>query len=1060
MEDQKPMKSKQRRFFGFCMHKSTALTLEIIAITLAILIAAWIALFARLKHAPIDINFAIAPITTQVSETLEGYSLNITGAQLIWAGLDRGGVELQLNDLTLVDERAKTTALIIPQIGVEVSRRALLQGLVRPASIRIYDTALRFTRTEDGKLTIGMGQIDKPNEDPINQDEERTTNLDIEQIFDTPVLSFLKRLIIVNADIAFADQTTGKIISSRRSRLAIKRSETGLNGQLTHTLHMNALETPLSTSFSHTFETGTTRLLSRFDSFDLENLKQYIPAMSKYDLSGEVSGVIFTSFDDALNVKRLRASLSAQEGRIAEKGMGFEVVYDSGRGAAQYDIKTKRFILEKFDILSGDRRIGISANTKPNADESAYMLEAVIEVDNAAVDDVSKIWPGVLAEPAYAWVADNLSGGRVPSARIGFDGTINTSGTDNPDQKPFTLTNLDGRVDVTGASLRYMPNFPPLNDVKSTVRFSKSDITIDVSSATYKDLSVTSGRVVIDEFKPAPARITIQTRVESSIPTALEVIDSKPLNFASKAKLLDRGIKGESALDLYLQFPLVKKLKAGDMSFTAKGTLSDVEWPNVAIDQSLSAGTLALDLTPKALKLSGGAKLSSKDADILWTTDFSSAGKPFSTLNVRTTATREAVAFLIEGEFPLNLTYTQSGTSQKVNVKANLKDSAFMIPEYDVQKSIGSDGQVSFDAELNNGVLTRLSNIMLTSPELAFLGSVTFAPPTDAKAVPQLQTANLTKLRFKANDINVSAKREQGRIVAEVTGSQLDLRPFTGNTQNNKTATAKKKNVLPLTLSASVDRAVFSQNQPIEKTKIFLKRGVFSQIEQFELDGLAGGAQVYVRYKPSDDGQRKTFRMEADNAGAALSALGLTQSVRGGTLIIDGAPTPGQNLRDVEGRIQLSNFSLVGAPALARLLGAMSLGGMQELLSSDGLSFSRLKSTFFWSDHIDTNGNTLLRNLRLKDGRTSGSSLGLTFDGDINVQTKNMHLKGTIVPASGLNKAVGSIPLVGGILTGGSGAVFAATYSMKGPLATPTTTVNPVAALAPGFLRTLFFEND
>jgi hypothetical protein len=48
--------------------------------------------------------------------------------------------------------------------------------------------------------------------------------------------------------------------------------------------------------------------------------------------------------------------------------------------------------------------------------------------------------------------------------------------------------------------------------------------------------------------------------------------------------------------------------------------------------------------------------------------------------------------------------------------------------------------------------------------------------------------------------------------------------------------------------------------------------------------------------------------------------------------------------------------------------------------------------------------------------------------------------------------------VLGKLLTGGEegGGVFAATYKMKGPTDDPKMTVNPLTALAPGFLRHLF----
>ena len=96
----------------------------------------------------------------------------------------------------------------------------------------------------------------------------------------------------------------------------------------------------------------------------------------------------------------------------------------------------------------------------------------------------------------------------------------------------------------------------------------------------------------------------------------------------------------------------------------------------------------------------------------------------------------------------------------------------------------------------------------------------------------------------------------------------------------------------------------------------------------------------------------------------------------------------------------------------------------------------------------------------LKDGRTSGNSLGLTFDGTFDNAAQTLDVAGTVIPLSGINKAIGSIPLVGDILTGGTGSLFAATYTMKGKAAEAEVSVNPLSVLTPGILRRILFEEN
>jgi hypothetical protein len=78
--------------------------------------------------------------------------------------------------------------------------------------------------------------------------------------------------------------------------------------------------------------------------------------------------------------------------------------------------------------------------------------------------------------------------------------------------------------------------------------------------------------------------------------------------------------------------------------------------------------------------------------------------------------------------------------------------------------------------------------------------------------------------------------------------------------------------------------------------------------------------------------------------------------------------------------------------------------------------------------------------------------------GDLVEKDELISLRGTLVPATTINKAIGSIPILGNILIGkkpGEG-VFGVSFKIKGPPKDLKTTVNPVKTLTPRFItRTL-----
>jgi len=86
-----------------------------------------------------------------------------------------------------------------------------------------------------------------------------------------------------------------------------------------------------------------------------------------------------------------------------------------------------------------------------------------------------------------------------------------------------------------------------------------------------------------------------------------------------------------------------------------------------------------------------------------------------------------------------------------------------------------------------------------------------------------------------------------------------------------------------------------------------------------------------------------------------------------------------------------------------------------------------------------------------------GPAISILMSGYIE-SDKIISLKGTLVPATTLNKVIGSIPILGNILVGnktGEG-VFGVSFKIKGKPKKLKTTVNPIKTLTPRFItRTL-----
>ena len=108
-------------------------------------------------------------------------------------------------------------------------------------------------------------------------------------------------------------------------------------------------------------------------------------------------------------------------------------------------------------------------------------------------------------------------------------------------------------------------------------------------------------------------------------------------------------------------------------------------------------------------------------------------------------------------------------------------------------------------------------------------------------------------------------------------------------------------------------------------------------------------------------------------------------------------------------------------------------------------------------DNLETKISKIGDRINIKNGRTSGRSIGLTAQGYVDLGNDTARLGGIVVPAFALNNLLSNVPLLGPLLTGGKdGGLFAISYQLHGPLDDLKTDVNMMSAVTPGALRELF----
>ena len=146
-------------------------------------------------------------------------------------------------------------------------------------------------------------------------------------------------------------------------------------------------------------------------------------------------------------------------------------------------------------------------------------------------------------------------------------------------------------------------------------------------------------------------------------------------------------------------------------------------------------------------------------------------------------------------------------------------------------------------------------------------------------------------------------------------------------------------------------------------------------------------------------------------------------------------------------KLIIDNFKVKEIPALAKILSLASLQGIADLLTGEGIRFTDFEMNF-------TNKGKLMT---IDELYAIGPAISILIEGYVE-EDNLISLRGTLVPATTINRSIASIPLIGDLLVGkkvGEG-VFGVSFKVKGPPKKLETTVNPIKTLTPRFItRTL-----
>ena len=1039
------------------LRRSSIIAFEIVAGLIAgagILLG--VALWRISGDEPLRVSFLTPYLEQALSPEDRRFTVAIDDTVLTWAGWERT-LDLRARGVRTIAEDGSTIASV-PQVSVTLSLRALLRGLVAPTSIEVFGPHLFLRRETDGHFTVaGIAPPEGGSPTAAGGDVFGEVMAELQDEPEPNSLTgYLSRASVVGGRVTLEDRRLGMTWQAPQANFSVRRGPAGLTGEISLAVDQLGRPARFAARFDFDRASNTIGIGGSFAGLDVPALglvESSLMALEGVDLRLQGNFTTRIGLDGRIGTTRF--DLTGGPGQIAvadafDTPVPLQRVSMRGRLDAGGD----RLVIDSAVADLGGPQLaaqvtvsGLVSGETPKT--GAIRMSGHLSAGNISVASLARYWPKTAARGARNWVIENITEGVADAGEVNFALRI-PGGTGD-----VAIDRLEGGFDASGATVHYKKPLPPIVDAAGRASFTDKQLVVDFTRGGSEGLTVQGGQTRITGLDQEDQIIEVDGIASGPLSNILALLDHPTLGYASRLGIDPAAAGGTARAELSFIIPAERDITFDDVKMTVKGEASDVTLGGAFFGHAVASRALTVDLGNAGMDVAGNIVLAGAELAMTWRENFDDAEyQSRFVLSGRTTADQRAELGLdlrprFDGPVSGQVVLTRfDATRNVIDADLDLVDLAIEMPELVWRKTAGEPGHARFAVDMVDGRAVALRDLSATAGTLTAEGRLGFGADGES-----LETIEMDSLSFGKSRLNgVSVVFTPTRPEITVAGGVLDAEPMLEEEEAAADAAptaaeAEDTSDALLLRAALLDRVILAEGRELANVSAALDHDG-SHWQRILVDGqLTNGSAFSMHYEPEPGTDKLKLLAIADDAGEALRAFDVFDNVEGGRITVTGEALASDPRRAVRGKAEISQFRVVRAPALARLLTIATLTGFVDLLTGEGLLFNR-----FTSDFAKTDGR-----LDVPLARAYGPSLGLTATGHIDFDANDVDLEGTIAPAYVLNSILGNIPVIGNLLQGGKGeAMFAATYKARGSLDQPEISVNPLSALAPGFLRGLF----
>lgn len=720
-----------------------------------------------------------------------------------------------------------------------------------------------------------------------------------------------------------------------------------------------------------------------------------------------------------------------------------DIVIDRGRLELAVNTAARSWSLDQFSVAGPAMSINLNAQGGWGEGENRLALKA--DVQKTPVRTVMRLWPTFAAPETRTFLLKHLLGGQLDagSLRIDLDPTAMAAfrhGGAVPEQAlNIEFTVLDGVFD-------YLPGMPPLSRLVGNGRvtgkgtqFIANQGQVDLAQGRKLVLGMAKFEIADQTKHVFPASVTLQ--YSGTVDAVADFMARDAVKAYGGAPIDPNTVKGQVEGRVVIDMRLGHEAPSGDTSIRTSQQITNLSIDKFIGKERLDQATLTLTSDSKGMFASGQGRLFGAPAKI----EMRQAGQGPTDVMVSFVLDDAARAkqgwagdAYVSGPMGVKLTAQLAGPSdkQRGTVELDLQRTAINLPLPGVGKPAGRASKATFT------LIGDTDKIQLQ--QLAFDGGTFSAQgQIDLDGSGGFQSARLSQLRLSPGDdmrADIQLNDDTLKIVAR--GNVLDARPLLQQAGEGR---GRNSGSVDLDLKSALVTGYNGQSLANVDLHLTRKGAALREVKMAARSGRAPVTVALTR----DDGQPQ-ITVRTSDGGALLSFFDYYKRMEGGQLVL---VTQGFG-ETMSGALSVRGFVLRNEPALGRLLQEgvpQRADARAAQLDPNAVAFDRLSITFSKHDG----------RFDIHDAIINGPSIGMTLEGSIDYPRNRVALNGTFVPAYGVNNLFAKVPLFGPLLGGGTNeGLFGVNFRVTGSASAPTLNINPLSAIAPGFIRKIFGAID